>query len=192
MKYELTGETKEFFGVTLYRIRYLKSFANVSAGDLGGWLQSTANLSQEGNAQVSDDALVSDDAQVSNDALVSGNAQVSGNALVSGHAQVRGDARVSGNALVSGNAQVRGSARVLGDNSILVVGPIGSRSAYLTVTTDAKLGKRFSTGCFSGSASQLRKAVHDTHGADSLYAKQYYAALVMAETVTKYKGKSNE
>ena len=48
MKYELTNETKQVDDVTLYRIRALKDFADVKTGDLGGWVQSTANLSQEG------------------------------------------------------------------------------------------------------------------------------------------------
>ena len=64
-KYELTSETKIVFGHILYRIKALSSFGCVSAGDLGGFLESEKNLSQNG------------------DAWVSGNAEVYGNAWVS-------------------------------------------------------------------------------------------------------------
>ena len=54
-KYEFTGETKVFFGVTLRRIRALTAIAalGVSVGDLGGWIEKEDNLSQVyGNAWV--------------------------------------------------------------------------------------------------------------------------------------------
>lgn len=75
-KYELTNETRIVFGKTLYRIRALISFGNVLSGDLGGWVESEDNLSQNG------DAWVYGDAQVCGDAWVYGNARVYGNALV--------------------------------------------------------------------------------------------------------------
>lgn len=48
-KYELTDETKVEHGVTLHRIRALVDIVRygVKAGDLGGWIESEANLSQE-------------------------------------------------------------------------------------------------------------------------------------------------
>ncbi|MBR3172709.1 hypothetical protein IKF21_02240 [Candidatus Saccharibacteria bacterium] len=39
-------------GLTLYRIRALKSFGDVRAGDIGGFVQSEANLSQEGSCWI--------------------------------------------------------------------------------------------------------------------------------------------
>ena len=64
-KYELTSETKIVFGHILYRIKALSSFGCVSAGDLGGFLESEKNLSQNGNAWVSGDAEVFGNAEVS-------------------------------------------------------------------------------------------------------------------------------
>src|ERR1700676_2291325 len=98
MKYEFTGETKDYFGITLRRIRVVTPFADLKEGCVGGWIAAGDNLSQYGNAWVSGDALVSGDAWVSGDALVAGNA------LVSGAARVSGDAWVSGDALVAGDA----------------------------------------------------------------------------------------
>ena len=53
-RYELTDESKKVCGHTVYRIRALKKFRSESCyawvyvGDLGGWVESEANLSQEG------------------------------------------------------------------------------------------------------------------------------------------------
>ena len=63
-KFELTSETKAFFGKTLYRIRALISFGDVSAGDLGGFVEKEENLDQYGDAWVSGNAMVSGDAMV--------------------------------------------------------------------------------------------------------------------------------
>lgn len=59
-KYELTSETKNVFGHILYRIKALSSFGCVSAGDLGGFLESEKNLSQNGDARVYGNAEVSE------------------------------------------------------------------------------------------------------------------------------------
>ena len=96
MKYELTQETKTVDGVKLRRIKALKAFGNVKAGELGGWIEEEKNLDQAGQAWVYGNAQVSGDAWVSGDAQVSGKAQVSGDAQVYGQAQVSGDAQVSG------------------------------------------------------------------------------------------------
>lgn len=119
MKYKLTDEKMEYYGRTLHRIQALKDFGLVEAGDLGGWIQSEANLSQDGscwvahdakvfgNAWISDNALVSNNAWVSDNAHIYGNAQVSDDTWVYGNAQVFGDARLSDNARVYGNAQIK-------------------------------------------------------------------------------------
>lgn len=120
-KFELTTDTKMVYGRKLFRIKALVSFGNITAGDLGGYVEKEENLSHDGNAwvfgnaKVSDNAKVSGEAKVSGNAEVSGNAWVSGNAKVSGNAEVSGEARVFGNTLVSGEAKVFGEARVSGE-----------------------------------------------------------------------------
>lgn len=64
-KYELTEETKEYNGVMLHRIKAIKSFGDVKAGDLGGWIEKEENLSHEENAWVYGDAKVYGNARVS-------------------------------------------------------------------------------------------------------------------------------
>ena len=139
-----------------------------------------------GNAWVYGNARVYGNAQVSGDARVYGDARVSGNACVYGNARVYGDAQVSGDACVYGDAQVSGDACVYGDADFFFVGPIGSRNDQLTVHADAKIGIRFTTGCFSGTELELSAAVTKTHKS-SAYAKQYRAAMALALMVVKPK-----
>lgn len=47
-KYILTDETIKVNGKTLYRIKALREFSNVKAGDLGGFVESESNLSHDG------------------------------------------------------------------------------------------------------------------------------------------------
>ncbi len=111
-KYELTDKTMEFEGHTLYRIRALKNFGKVKAGDLGGWIESEENLSQDGDCWVYDEAKVYGKAHVFEDAKVFGIARVYENAKVYGNAQVFGSTWVHGNAEVYENAEVFSEAQV--------------------------------------------------------------------------------
>ena len=174
MKYEFTGEIKVEFGITLRRIRAAVAFRGIAKGDLGGFIEKEDNLSQAGDAWVSDDAQVSGDAQVSDDAQVSGNAWVSGNAQVFGNARVSGDARVFGNARVSGDAQV------FGDAQYLFIGCIGSRADVTTFYRNKSAGISVRCGCFCGTLEAFRVAVKNTHG-DTKYAEIYQAAADLAE-----------
>lgn len=96
-KYELTNDTVVVEGQTLYRIRALIDFANIKAGDLGGWIEHEANLSHDGDAWVYGNAKVFGDAWVYDDAEVCGNAKVYDDAQVCGTAWVYGSAEVCGN-----------------------------------------------------------------------------------------------
>jgi acyl-[acyl carrier protein]--UDP-N-acetylglucosamine O-acyltransferase len=129
-KYSLTKNKKELFGITLFQIKAEKSFGNVKKGDLGGWIKKVENLSQDGDAWVSDNACVSGNAWVFGNACVSGNAYISGNAWVSDNACVSGNAwvsdnacickyaMVSGNACISDNAWIYGNARISGNTRV--------------------------------------------------------------------------
>ena len=132
-KYELTNETMDFNGKTLYRIRALKDFGNVKKGNLGGYVESEKNLSHDGNcwiydkakvygnaivyvnAEIYGNAIVSDNAEVRGQATVAGSAKVYDNAWVFGDAQVFNDAKVYGNAKVFNDAKVYGNANVFND-----------------------------------------------------------------------------
>ena len=75
-KYELTEETIQHADRTLYRIRAVRDFAAVTAGELGGWIEKECNLDQDGGCWVYGNA------EVWGDAKVYGNAEVYGNAVV--------------------------------------------------------------------------------------------------------------
>jgi carbonic anhydrase/acetyltransferase-like protein (isoleucine patch superfamily) len=113
-KYELTEETKVVGDVTLHRIRALRDFGNVKAGDLGGWIEKEENLSHEGECWVFDDAMVfqsatvSGDAHIRNESMVCGHAAVSENAIVFDVAVIGGHASVCGSAIVIGHGVVGG------------------------------------------------------------------------------------
>ena len=185
MKYKLTDETKEYLGRTLHRIVCVTAFANVAAGDLGGWIESEKNLDQSGDAWVSGNAQVFGDARVYGDAWVSGNARVCGDALVFGDAWVYGNARVSGNARVFGDAWVFGDAQVSGDAWVnktadyIVLKNSWSSGRYFTYTLSNKMWK---VGCFYGTGEELIKKAY----ADSeLSGKCYEAAVRYVEALEK-------
>ena len=131
-KYELLKDDYiEHFGRTLYRIKALKDFGDVKAGDLGGYVENENNLNHEGecwiyaNAKVYDDARVYENAQIRDYAQIYGeawiydNSEVYGNAKVFGYASICEDAKVYENAIVYGNAEVYGDAKVLDNARVL-------------------------------------------------------------------------
>lgn len=71
-KFELTSETMKIGAITLHRVKALVAFANVAAGEIGGWVEKEANLSQNGDAWVSGNARFCGNASVYGDAWVSG------------------------------------------------------------------------------------------------------------------------
>ena len=84
-KYILTDETIEYLGHALHRIKAVKDFATISAGTLGGYVESETNLDHTGAAWVYENAKVTDSARVSGDAVVSGVADF---ATISGFGRV--------------------------------------------------------------------------------------------------------
>ena len=76
-KYELLQDDKiEIGSHTLYRIRALKNFGTVKAGDIGGYIEKEENLSHEGTCWVYGNARVCDNAYVCDNACVYGNAKI--------------------------------------------------------------------------------------------------------------------
>ena len=159
-KYEFTGETKDWDGRTLRRIRAIVTIAYVEAGELGGWIEAESNLSQNGNAWVSGDAKVY------------GDAKVCGNAWVYDNAEVYGDAKVSGNAKVCDSADY------------VVFKNCWSSCRWFTYTRSNKMWK---VGCFYGTGEELIAKAYadsDTSG------KCYEAVVKAVETIEKAKGET--
>ena len=189
MKYELVKD--DFIivedDIKLYRIKALKSFSHIERGQLGGYIESEYNLSQQGNCWVYGNAKVCGNAEVSWNAKVCGNAEVYGNAKVCGNAEVYGNAEVCGNAKVCGNAEVCGDAEVYGNakvcgnaevcgdaevygnaeikskNDIITISNIGSRNSTTTFFRNKDNHIYVSCGCFYGNIKEFEEKVKNTH-----------------------------
>lgn len=99
---------------TIYRIQALKDFSDVRKGDLGGWVESEDNLSQEGNCWIYDNACVCDNAKVRDNACVRDNAKVYGKSLIGGYANIIDNAKIFDNAFIQDYAKVCNNAILTG------------------------------------------------------------------------------
>lgn len=131
-KYILTNETFTLLGHTLHRIQAVRDFADVKSGDLGGFVESTSNLSQSGNCWIYDNACVFGNASVSIDAKVKDHAvvyntyqnqpgdsrlnrtSVSDSAVVEHRVIIRNRAMIKHFAVVSGNAIIENDVQLTG------------------------------------------------------------------------------
>ena len=177
-KYILTDDVIDFNSHTLHRIKAVRDFDCVKAGDLGGFIESEKNLDHDGDAWVTGAAVVTGDARVSGAAVVTGDARVSGAAVVSGDAFVTDSARVSGAAVVSGDAVVSGAARVSGAAVVSGAADFAVISGFGRVFRTTTFFRckdnlvRCQCGCFYGTVDEFRSKVRETHGS-SKYAKEY-------------------
>ena len=154
-KYEFTDETIVFSGHTLHRIRALVDLPDVVPGDLGGWVESEDNLSQEGNCWVYE------------------------NAKVYGDARIYGDAQVLSSALVYGESQVDGEAFIQDQHSILCISNIGYRNETVTFFETRYGTIRVACGWFNGTLDDFQSAVSKAHG-DDIHGRTYRMAVELA------------
>lgn len=142
-KYEiLKDQAITMNGSTIYRIKALRNFGDIKAGDIGGFIEKEENLSHEGpcwvygdamvyhNAKVRENAIVRDyahvynESQVLHNAIVEDHARVCNNGIVFGNARIKDNGSVfdhgivNGFAIVQDNAVVRDCARVYGETII--------------------------------------------------------------------------
>lgn len=123
-KYELTNKKTDYWGSTLYRIRALIDFANVKAGDIGGWIEKEDNLSHRdncwvyGNGIVCDNGLVRDNGMVCDNGIVCDNGVVCDNGLVGGCGIVCDGGVVCENGLVRDNGKVYDNGMVFGNGIV--------------------------------------------------------------------------
>ena len=126
-KYELVPETvTEFYCKPMYRIRALKDFSNVKKGDLGGYVESEENLSQEGNCWIYDGSIVGLGAKVVEDAVVKGYSNVIEHSRISNNAIVEKDSVIKGGSSIKFNSRVINSM-VVGE-SFVAFSTINERS----------------------------------------------------------------
>lgn len=175
-KYELTDDSITFMGRKLFRIRAIRSFNDVTVGDLGGYIEKEENLSHD------DDAWISD------------NARISGNARISDKARIYGDARISGNACIFGNTcsydniSISDNAHISDDADYLYLKGLGSENRNTTFFKCKDGHIHVSCGCFSGTIQEFETKVKKTHG-DSKYAKEYLACIEVVKIHFKEENK---
>lgn len=126
MKYELTDETtKTPEGKTLYRIKALKDFGDVKAGQLGGFVESMNNLDQ------------TTEAWISNEAKVWGNSLVTNNSQISHQAEVFGDCKIV-NSTIGGLSIIFGKS-VIEHSTILDAAEVSNSAVYKCIINDQSL-----------------------------------------------------
>lgn len=118
-KYELTPDIRVFHNRTLHRIKALRDFSDIRKGDIGGYVESEANLSHEGRCWIyRTTANPEEDEWFYSDAMVWGNSQVYENAKIYEYARIYDSAKVYGDTWVSGDIKIFGNAQVSGNVSI--------------------------------------------------------------------------
>lgn len=110
-KYRLTENTKMINEKTLYQIQALMDIPDqcVKKGELGGFVESEKNLSQEDNAWIYPSSAVMDNARVYDNALIMG-------CLISDNAEIFGDTRIYYDSdPASFEGYIGGDAKIFGD-----------------------------------------------------------------------------
>ena len=197
-KYELTEETITLFkDYMLHRIKALRDFGSIKAGDLGGYyIEKESNLSHNGDAWLYEDAMVYGDAQVYGNARVYGEAHVYGEARVyggvtvhgnahvcdnakvddiaqvCGDAMVYGNAEVNGNVAIGGNVWVNGNARIQSRDDLCTFGYFVPSNFYTTAFKIEGGGIGVKNRCFQGTLDEFRNKVKEPHDIND-YAVEY-------------------
>ena len=141
-KYKITNNTMEFEGRTLYRIRALKDFSNIKKGDLGGWIQTEDNLSQEGYCWIYNNAKCMDSARIYDNSCMYDNSEMRGNSKMydnsklydksemhdnsraydssemHGHSGMYGHSRKYGNSRMYENSRMWGNSKTYGNSEM--------------------------------------------------------------------------
>lgn len=119
-KYELTGYVCRIKGnVKVYEIRALRDIEryNVRRGDLGGYIESEYNLSQQGDCWIEKQCYVYNEGQVLDDAYVGNHSKVYDKAILRDQAQVLDGGEAYGNAKMFGESKIKGG--VIRENAII-------------------------------------------------------------------------
>jgi hypothetical protein len=143
----------------LYQIQAIRSFSDVTAGDLGGYVEKESNLSHDGVCWIYGDGCVC------------------------------GDAEVSGNLRVDGSGYICNNVKINKHEQLFIVDILFNRSEYATfVKTDdgivyvtCFIASRY----FNGTIDELEKEVLNTYDKFSEYRRRYLNAIKMVKEVFK-------
>ena len=107
----------------LHRIRAIRDFDDVKAGDYGGYVESEDNLNQYDNSWIYSDAV-----RISKNARAWGNCRVSGNSKLYNSAEVCDYAVVCDDAALYEDCKVHGKAKVYGKCQISGISTVGENA----------------------------------------------------------------
>lgn len=163
-KYKLIEGSRFWqYGRPLYRIQALRDFSDVKKGDLGGFVESEANLSQMGDCWIYDMAQAVEKSRVEDDACLRDCAKMYGSSILKDKAQLQGCARMIQYACLEDNAvaidaDILGFATITGDVVIrrnkdyIVFSDIPETGFYATYTFP---NKRWSFVLFKGTSKEF-------------------------------------
>lgn len=165
-KYKLIEGSRFWqYGRPLYRIQALRDFSDVKKGDLGGFVESEANLSQMGDCWIYDMAQAVEKSIVEGDACLRDCSKMYGSSLLKDKAQLQGCARMIQYASLEDNAvaidaEISGFATITGDVVIrrkkdyMVFSDIPETDFYATYTFP---NKRWRYLLFKGTSKEFIK-----------------------------------
>ena len=123
-KYEFTNVVMEVVSDTtcektlLHQIISLIDIGDISAGTVGGFIESEENLSHDGNCWVGEcgiamgNSRVYEDAVVTSYGIVKDNANIHGSCIIRGGAVICNRAEIFGNTIIDGDIVVMNDARI--------------------------------------------------------------------------------
>ena len=152
-KYELIKETETCFRRRImYRRRALKDFSDIKAGDVGGWVCSEDNLSQNGDCWIYDEAKCLDDARVYDNAKMFDNAEMFDDAEICDNARMYhyarmcdntrmydnsemfDDSKMCDNAKMRNDSKMRGNTRIYGNTRMYGITTDKNKLLYGSIT----------------------------------------------------------
>lgn len=163
-KYKLIESSRAWlYGRPIYRIQALRDFSDVKKGDLGGFVESEGNLSQEGDCWIYDMAQAMENSRVEDDACLRDCSKMYGSSLLKDKAQLQGCARMIQYASLEDNAvaidaEISGFATITGDVVIrrkkdyMVFSDIPETDFYATYTFP---NKRWRFVLFKGTSKEF-------------------------------------
>ena len=166
-KYKLIESSRAWqYSRPIYRIQALRDFSDVKKGDLGGFVESEANLSQMGDCWIYDMAQAVDKSRVEGDACLRDCSKMYGSSIIKDKAQLQGCARMIQYACLADNAvaidtEISGFADITGDVVIrrkqdyMVFSDIPEADFYATYTFP---NKRWRFVLFKGTSKEFIKA----------------------------------
>lgn len=165
-KYKLIQDSRIWqYDRAIYRIQALRDFSDVKKGDLGGFVESEGNLSQEGDCWIYDMAQAVEKSRVEGDACLRDYSKMFDSSYLKDKAQLQGSARMRHYSCLEDNAvaidaEISGFAHITGDVVIrrskdYVVFPnTPSTGFYATYTSPNKRWRYF---LFKGTSKEFIK-----------------------------------